>query len=341
MSSRTGRTTQRSQPKESDTGGYINPMALLQSAIRAVPAVKYALGVGGILAVITIIGSFGLSYRVAFVGTVALFLGMLLLLLFANAAGLPGQKRKLPALIFTWFGLFAFVSTWALLMSSVFFKRPLDLHFWLSAGSVSSAPEQQVIRKAQATITGGAMSPLPDGASVEHRPSEQPTLSTLNAQGGSTIQPITTTNALSSLPDGVSTERRDATQTEIVIEITATGVVKHFFFNSHAEMKVVRETLISQLGLIEQTSLGSPRTIHVSWVLVDKALTKPEREMSASTCGQCLVVFKSMSGKLVQITSERLIAEEPLTLESAEFPRTITFNIHPVLIGPDDIVVRG
>ena len=41
------------------------PMAFLREAIQAVPAVKYALGVGVVVAVIAIVGGFGISYRVA------------------------------------------------------------------------------------------------------------------------------------------------------------------------------------------------------------------------------------------------------------------------------------
>ena len=44
------------------------PMSFLREAIKAVPAVKYALGVGGVVSVIAILGSFGISNRVAVIG---------------------------------------------------------------------------------------------------------------------------------------------------------------------------------------------------------------------------------------------------------------------------------
>jgi len=109
----------------------VDPMIVLRRAMQSVPAVRYALGVGGLFAVIALIGAFGISPRIAVIGTILLLIGMVILLLFASASGLPGEKRNLPALVFTWFSLCAFASTSILLMLSIFFSYPLDLRSWL------------------------------------------------------------------------------------------------------------------------------------------------------------------------------------------------------------------
>ena len=46
--------------------------SFLKEAIRAVPAVKYAMGVGGVAAVVAIVAGLKIDYRVAVFGTVIL-----------------------------------------------------------------------------------------------------------------------------------------------------------------------------------------------------------------------------------------------------------------------------
>jgi hypothetical protein len=107
------------------------PMAFLREAIRAVPAVKYALGVGGVVAVIAIVSSFGISYRVAVVGFPIILILMVLLVVFAKLAAANPQHFLLPLAVLTWFSIIAMVATMVLIFTGVFFKWPLDLHHWL------------------------------------------------------------------------------------------------------------------------------------------------------------------------------------------------------------------
>lgn len=116
--------------------GGAGPLAFLNQAISAVPAVKYALAVGGIVAVIAIIFSFGIDARVAVIGAVIMFIFMTMMIVFARLSVLAEPYFALPSLVFTWFTLLLFMGVAASLFTSVFFSQPLDLHTWL-------APEQK------------------------------------------------------------------------------------------------------------------------------------------------------------------------------------------------------
>jgi len=120
----------RRRPKHSPswTG---SPTMVLREAIAAVPAVKWALGVGGIASVVAIVASFGLDFRVAVFGTLVTLVFMTILLLFARASTQTGSLLRLPALVLTWFALALFMAVSACLFLSVFFQWPVDLQTWL------------------------------------------------------------------------------------------------------------------------------------------------------------------------------------------------------------------
>lgn len=103
------------------------PALFLKQAIKAVPAVKYALGIGGIAATVAIIQSFTVDLKVAFGGIAVMLVLMGVLVIFARMAALAGPRMLLPALVFTWFTLILFMAASILLFTSIFFKKPLDL----------------------------------------------------------------------------------------------------------------------------------------------------------------------------------------------------------------------
>jgi hypothetical protein len=109
------------------------PIPVLRDAIKAVPAVKWALGVGGVLAVVALVYMFKLDARVAFVGLVVLFCFMGVLVVFARASTLRSGAIFWPAMAFTWFALIMFMATTVSLFTSVFFSMPRDLREWLTA----------------------------------------------------------------------------------------------------------------------------------------------------------------------------------------------------------------
>jgi hypothetical protein len=110
------------------------PRGFLREAIQAVPAVKYALGVGGVVAVIAIIGGFGINYKVAVIGFPIVLIMMFLLLIFAKLAGAKPQYFLAPFVILTWFSIITMIATILLVFTGVFFGVPLDLRHWLAKG---------------------------------------------------------------------------------------------------------------------------------------------------------------------------------------------------------------
>jgi len=105
-----------------------SPTSILKQAIRAVPAVKYALGVGGIVAVIAIIvGGFKIDLKVAVLGSVIMFVLMTILVIFARLASAASVNFYLPMMVFTWFSLVLTMATALALFTSVFAGWPLDI----------------------------------------------------------------------------------------------------------------------------------------------------------------------------------------------------------------------
>jgi hypothetical protein len=101
--------------------------ALLRQAIKAVPAVKYALGIGGIISVIAIVSEFGISLRVALFGTIVMLVLMTVLVIFASLAGQKSSTFHVPALVLTWFCLILAMAVAAVLFTSVFWGQPVNL----------------------------------------------------------------------------------------------------------------------------------------------------------------------------------------------------------------------
>ena len=106
----------------------LSPFRILKEAIKAVPAVKYALGIAGVASVIAIVAGFKIDYRIAVFGTIIMIALMLLLLIFSNAAS-PGNKRslRLPSMVLTWSFLLLIIFSTTLLATSFFFSWPQEL----------------------------------------------------------------------------------------------------------------------------------------------------------------------------------------------------------------------
>jgi TPR repeat protein len=111
---------------------------VLREAIKAVPAVRYALGIGGLIAAIALTQTFKIEPLVAFIGTIVMLVLMGVLIIFARMSGLAKSKLSLPAIVFTWFTLLLFMVVAVFLFTSVFLKWPLDLP-WLEPAPKPSA----------------------------------------------------------------------------------------------------------------------------------------------------------------------------------------------------------
>ena len=125
----------------------IGILRILRESIRAVPAVKYALGVSGVIAAIALIKAFNLGWSVAALGAVVMFGLMTLLLLFARLTAYGPSFFYTPARVFTWAFVIITVTCAVLLASSVFFNEPIHLrdvvvpkNALAQAGSIADDP---------------------------------------------------------------------------------------------------------------------------------------------------------------------------------------------------------
>lgn len=122
-----------------------NPLETLKAAIRAVPPVKYALGVAGVISVIAIVRSFGIDFKNAAVGAVVVFALMTLLVVFASISKTPQDDMRLPAMVFTWFVLVMVMAVSVAMFYLVFWKHSIDLSaiFGHSDKPVDQSPAPQ------------------------------------------------------------------------------------------------------------------------------------------------------------------------------------------------------
>jgi len=97
-----------------------------------VPAVKYALGVAGVSAAAALAAGVAGDWGRALAGAAVMLLLMTALALFARLSSLAARDLRPALLLLVWCALLLTVATAALLLASVFFGRPLDLHHWLA-----------------------------------------------------------------------------------------------------------------------------------------------------------------------------------------------------------------
>jgi hypothetical protein len=135
------RKRSRGPDKEESTslgGKAMDPLKLLKEAIRAVPAVRYALGVAGLAAVVAIVLGLKLNPQVAVFGSLIVLALMFVLLVFSKYAGQPNVDSIGPARFLVWFYTVAIVVATILFMTSYFASWPL--RFRIDPTQSSTAP---------------------------------------------------------------------------------------------------------------------------------------------------------------------------------------------------------
>jgi hypothetical protein len=100
--------------------------AVLQAAIKQVPAVKYALGVSGLAVAIAIIGVFISDWRVAVFGIIVMLILIVAPLVFAKLTSVSGKDFRTAALTFMRSSLALIVASGTFLFISVFFDWPIN-----------------------------------------------------------------------------------------------------------------------------------------------------------------------------------------------------------------------
>ncbi len=110
-------------------------MQILDAAIAKVPSVKYALGVAGVFVVVAIVVTLSVDLRVAVFGTLVTFGFMVVLLVFAKLAAAGPKMFVAPAAVLLWAFTVLSIAASVLLVTSVFFRYPVDLEGWLRPGA--------------------------------------------------------------------------------------------------------------------------------------------------------------------------------------------------------------
>jgi hypothetical protein len=104
----------------------LRPVFILRQAIAAVPEVKWALGIAGIISVIAIVRvGWKINPMVAVFGTIIMLVLMTVLVLFARLANTAAAEFRYAILAFMWASLSLTIAAAVFLFTSVFFRWPL------------------------------------------------------------------------------------------------------------------------------------------------------------------------------------------------------------------------
>jgi hypothetical protein len=106
----------------------LNPLDILRNAVRAVPAMRYALGVAALAAVVAIVLGLNLDPQVAIFGALIVIGLMFILVVFSGYAGnaKPSSSTS-PASILVWFYTLAVIVATTLFITSFFWNKPIPL----------------------------------------------------------------------------------------------------------------------------------------------------------------------------------------------------------------------
>jgi hypothetical protein len=118
-----------------------NPLEILKLAIQAVPPVKYALAVGGIVAVIVIVIGFKIDIRIAVFGTVIMLVLMTAVVVFARLTTESKSSFHAPAVVFMWFAVLLTMASALTVFLSVVVGWPADWRPLIAQKPATHAPE--------------------------------------------------------------------------------------------------------------------------------------------------------------------------------------------------------
>lgn len=120
-------------------------LKIIRESIKAVPAMKYALAVAGILAVVAMIGAFKLSAQMAVIGAVVTLVLMVAMVVFARLTTVAPRHFFLPVQVMMWAFLVITVGTALLLFTSAFFHWPRGLRELLDPKAATPVATRDVV----------------------------------------------------------------------------------------------------------------------------------------------------------------------------------------------------
>ena len=115
------------------------PVDFLKLGIQANPKLKPLLGVLAIVSAISIALTLVSSARVAVIGALIVLVLMVLVVIFSALTTAAGWV-KIAAIIMMFAFLSLTIATISLILTSVFFKWPLDLHTWVTGPPPAATP---------------------------------------------------------------------------------------------------------------------------------------------------------------------------------------------------------
>ena len=183
------------KPPQDDIANHgipTSPASFLQQAVKSVPAVKWAIGIAGIVAAIAVIQGFKIDFRIAVFGSIIMLVLMSVLVVFAKLAAERKSHFAVPALTFAWFSLILTMATAVALFLSVFADWPLPLR------DIVRAPIRPEIQQQTVTIPDAPQKNLPLPV---QEPSELEKLRTLHK-----VSPIRAEESGKTLDDDVVRE---------------------------------------------------------------------------------------------------------------------------------------
>jgi hypothetical protein len=128
------------QPPENRGKGSLNPLTILKDAVKAVPAMKYALAVLGLVAVVAIVSLWRVKYEVAIFGAVIILGLMVPVLVFAKLTKVAPKYFLGPARAFLWAFVILTIVAGTCLFTAAAFKQPPALYELIFAKSGRPAP---------------------------------------------------------------------------------------------------------------------------------------------------------------------------------------------------------
>lgn len=111
----------------------ISPVEILRDAQKSVPAVRYAVGIAGVAAVVAIVAGFQLDFRIAVFGTIIVLGLMFVLVILSSFVAHSGPSVAILATFAAWSFLFVTIAVSILLVTSYFFSWPRQIDSYIGS----------------------------------------------------------------------------------------------------------------------------------------------------------------------------------------------------------------